>query len=118
MNPSNCKCECDKSCDVGECLDYENCKCRKSLVDKLVEECSENIDEDEMVYDGTLNDHKNVYGSCTIHIVLFVIFFIMTISISSVFIYLHWYDILKQQFIKHINGEYQTNKHYMYLLMT
>ena len=28
-NPSNCKCECDKSCDDGEYLDYENCKCRK-----------------------------------------------------------------------------------------
>ena len=24
-NPSNCECECDKSCDVGEYLDYENC---------------------------------------------------------------------------------------------
>ena len=31
-NPSNCKCECDKSCDIGEYLDYENCKCRKRLV--------------------------------------------------------------------------------------
>ena len=38
-NPSNCKCECDKSCDFGEYLDYENCKCRKILVDKLVEQC-------------------------------------------------------------------------------
>ena len=36
-NPSNCKCECDKSCDFGEYLDYENCKCRKRLVDKLIE---------------------------------------------------------------------------------
>ena len=43
-NPSNCDCECDKSCDVGEFLDYENRKCRKKLADKLVEECSENID--------------------------------------------------------------------------
>ena len=25
-NPSNCECECDKSCNVGEYLDYENCK--------------------------------------------------------------------------------------------
>ena len=31
-NPSNCEFECDKSCDFGEYLDYENCKCRKSLV--------------------------------------------------------------------------------------
>ena len=44
-NPSNCKCECDKSYDFGEYLDYENCKCRKRLVDKLVEECNENINE-------------------------------------------------------------------------
>ena len=28
-NPSNCECECDKSCDVGEYLDYKNCKYRK-----------------------------------------------------------------------------------------
>ena len=28
-NPSNCECECDKSCDIGEYLDYKNCKCRK-----------------------------------------------------------------------------------------
>ena len=42
-NPSNCECECDKLCDVGEYSDYLNCKCRKKLIDKLVEECSENI---------------------------------------------------------------------------
>ena len=28
-NPSNCECECDKSCDVGEYLDYQNCQCEK-----------------------------------------------------------------------------------------
>ena len=36
-NPSNCKCECDKSCDFGEYLNYEKCKCRKRLIDKLIE---------------------------------------------------------------------------------
>ena len=28
-NPSNCGCECDKSCDIGEYLDYENCNAEK-----------------------------------------------------------------------------------------
>ena len=42
-NPSNC--ECDKSCDVGEHWNYENCNCMKKLVDKLIEEWTENIDE-------------------------------------------------------------------------
>ena len=49
-NSSNCECECDKSCDIGEYSNYENCKCKKKLVDKLVErsyaeECTESIDE-------------------------------------------------------------------------
>ena len=44
-NPSNYECVCDKSCNVGEYLDYANCQCRKKFVDKLVEERTENIDK-------------------------------------------------------------------------
>ena len=47
-NLSICECECDTSCDVGEYLDYENCNCRKKVVDKLVEECTETDDEVKM----------------------------------------------------------------------
>ena len=71
-NLSNCECECDKLCDVGEYSDYENCNCRKGLVNKLVEECSENIDENKLTI-VTLNNYKNVGGSCTSYIVLLVI---------------------------------------------
>ena len=42
---SNCECQCDKTCDIGEYLDYENCKCRKKLVDKLINECTETIEQ-------------------------------------------------------------------------
>ena len=45
-NPSNCACECDKSCGIGQYLDYKNCVCRNSVVDKLVEECTNVIDGD------------------------------------------------------------------------
>ena len=48
-NPSNCECEFNKSCDVGEYLDYKNFKCRKRIIDKLVEERSENISENETI---------------------------------------------------------------------
>ena len=44
-NPINCECKCDKNCDIGEYLDYENCKCRKKLADKLVDESTEIIEE-------------------------------------------------------------------------
>ena len=30
FNPSNCDWECDKSCSIGEYLDYLNCKCKKN----------------------------------------------------------------------------------------
>ena len=88
-NPSNGECECDKFCDVGKYLDYKNCKCRKRLINKLVEECSENIDGNEMLYNETLdvislntillNVYKKVCNSCTIYIVLFAVFFIISI---------------------------------------
>ena len=44
----NCECKCDKSFDVRKCLDYENCKCRKRLIDKLVKEYNENTNEKKM----------------------------------------------------------------------
>ena len=31
-NPSICKSECDKSCDIEEYLDYANCNCREKLI--------------------------------------------------------------------------------------
>ena len=90
-NPSNCECECNKSCDVGEYLDYSNCKCRKILVDKLVEECTENIDEAK-IDKVTENECKS---SCTIYIVLIAIVFTICIGIGIYFVYYkymsHWY---------------------------
>ena len=69
-NPSNCECECDKSCDIGEYLDYENCKCKKRLIDKLVEECTENVDECNFIERNSVeNIHK--CSSCILYIVLF-----------------------------------------------
>ena len=86
-NPSICECECEKLCDIGQYLDYEYCKCGKKLRDKLVEECRESIDENEM----TPNDYGNVCNSCTIYIVLFAIAFLIIIGINSAYFYFHWY---------------------------
>ena len=97
-SPSNCECECDKSCDIGEYLDYENCKCRKKLVDKLVEECTENVEEVKLAKITSAEDenkHKNKCSSCTQYIVLFSIIFTINIGIGIYFVYYkymyHWY---------------------------
>ena len=91
-NPSNCECECDKSCDIGEYLDYKNCRCRKKIIDKLVEECNENIDGKEILYNETLDvipssDNKTS-NSCVVYIMLFSVFLIINISIYGYFGYL------------------------------
>ena len=63
----------------------------KKLIDKLVEECSENIDGKEVIYNETLNDYDNVCNSCTLYMTLFVIFLIISIGISSTYFYFHLY---------------------------
>ena len=85
-NSSNCECEYDKSCDVGEYLDYSNCKCRKKLVDELVEECTKSTYEVETASE---NEHKNKCSSCTLYIVLFSITFTISIGIGICFVYSH-----------------------------
>ena len=77
-NPSNCECECDKSCDVGEYLDYENCKCRKKLVDILVEECNGNIDEAELTKIA-LFEHGN---KCVCSYIVFIVLSVITLTVS------------------------------------
>ena len=84
-NPSNCECECDKSCNVGEYLDYENCKFRKKLIDKLTEECTENIDKVKIA------DENECECSYTICVVLVVIAIAINIGIGAYFAYSHWY---------------------------
>ena len=72
-------CECDKSCGIGEYLDYKNCVCRNSLVDKLVKECTNVIDENKL-YIETLNVipldtiSSDDCASFTLYVALFAFF--------------------------------------------
>ena len=90
-NPNNCECECDKSWDVGEYLDYENCKCRKRLIDKLVEECTENIDEAKLAGVALFEHVNECVCSYTVCIVLAVIALTVSIEIGAYFNYKYIY---------------------------
>ena len=95
FNPSNCECECDKSCSIGEYLDYSNSKCRKKFVDPIVEECTENIEEAKLVNVTVENENKdrcNSYVACK---VLFFIFLIIIIVTSIYFVYLKYVNRIK-----------------------
>ena len=76
-NPSTCECEFDKSCGIGEYLDYKNCVCKNSIIDRLVEDCTIVIDENE-IYNETLNTTSS--DDCVISVII----------VSSV-IYFYWY---------------------------
>ena len=121
-NPSNCECGCDKACNFGEYLDYENIKCRKKLVAPLIEEWTGTVEEVKLAKI-TLAENENSYkcSSCTVYTVLFWIFFTINVGgIGAYYVYSQSYlkkDVshmltlilsLKQQFtecnsIEHIN---------------
>ena len=107
-NPSNCECECDKSCDIGKYLDYSNCKCRKELVDRLVKECTENIEEIKLVEKTSAkNENKHNYSSCTVYIALFSTILVINIGIGTYFVYYKYLNHNKENIFKY-DYTYQT----------
>ena len=93
MNPSNCEFECDKTYDVGEYLDYENCKYRKKLVAPLTEECTETVEEVKLaniIFAENENSYKCI--PCTVYIVLLSLFFTINVGgIVTYYVYSQWY---------------------------
>ena len=81
-------------------MDYKNCVCRNSIVEKLVEECTKIVDENK-IYNETLNaiplnsissnDSLSDCVSCTSYIVLFTMFLETSLIIGIVFLYFYWY---------------------------
>ena len=75
------------TCDVGEYLDYENCKYRK----KLVDEYTETVEEVKLAKI-TLAENENSYkcSSCTVYIVLMIVVFTICARITTYFVYYNW----------------------------
>ena len=83
-NPSNCECECNKSCNIVE-------YCWK-LIEPLVEECTGNINETSLVKK-TLDKSEDRCNSCVVYKALFwtfFIFFLVSIGISFYFVYYNY----------------------------
>ena len=58
-------------------LDFENCKCRKNLVDKLTQEWTESVKEVKLAKITSSEDEsKHKYSSCTLYIILILILLI------------------------------------------
>ena len=94
-NPSNCACECDKSCNIGKYLDYSSCKCRKKLIDPLLEECTKNINETKIVDINVENKNNDICCSCRVYKVLFWIFFAINCGTIIYIVYHVYVDRIK-----------------------
>ena len=96
-NPSNCECECNKLCNIGGYLDYENCKSRNKLVDKLVEECTENVEKIKLAKITSAKDeNKQKCSSCVLYIVLSSIIFTINVGIGAYFVYYKYMNHVKK----------------------
>ena len=61
-------------------------------MNKLVEECTENIEEKRLVeITSSKKENKHKCSSCTLYIVLFSIFFTINVGIGSYFLCFYWY---------------------------
>ena len=86
-NPSNCECECDKSCNISQYLDYSDCKCKKKLIDPLIEECTENDDDETKIVNIPV---KNENSSCKVYFVLMTVVFTIFTGITIYFVCYNW----------------------------
>ena len=68
-----------------------NCKCRKKLVDQLVDECTKTVEEVKLAKITLAeNESENKYSSCTVYIVLMIIVFTIFTGITTYFFYYNW----------------------------
>ena len=84
------ECEWDESCNINKYLDYSDCKCKKKLIDPLVEECTKNINETSLVKK-TLGKTEDRCDSFVVYRALFwtfFIFFLISIGIIYLSIYI------------------------------
>ena len=68
-NPSTCECQCDTRCKPGQYLDHKNCVCKNKLIGRLIEECTNVINET------MINNEDNITNNNT-YLILFIVFLI------------------------------------------
>ena len=81
-------------------IDYENCKCKKKLVDKLADKCTETVEEVKLArITDAKNENSYKFRSCTVYTLFFRIFFTINVGgIGAYFIYFPGY--LKKMFTR------------------
>ena len=103
FNPSNCKCECDKSCNTSQYLNHLDCKCKKEIVDLIVEQSIEYDDNNK-----TKIVNKTVKNSCNVYIILTLISIVISTVYTTYFVYYNWFLIKNKDFFTNYNTHKET----------
>ena len=107
-NPSNCEGECDKSCNISQYLDSSDCKCKKNLIDPLIEKCTENDNETKIVSTTVENENNYEHSSCNLYIILMTVVFTIFTGIIIYFVYYNWSFIKNKIFCIKSNTHKET----------
>ena len=102
-NPSNCKCECDKSRNTSQYLDHLDCKCKKEIVDLIVEQGIEYDDNNK-----TKIVNKTVKNSCNVYIILTLISIVISTVYTTYFVYYNWFLIKNRDIFTKYNTRRET----------
>ena len=99
FNPSNCECEYDKLCNISQYLDYSGFKCKKKLIDPLIEEYIKNDDKTNLVNITAENDDEtkivnitveNKNSSRKVYILLMTEVFTIFTGVTIYLVYYNW----------------------------
>ena len=77
------------------------------MVDKLVDECTENIDEEVKI----VSEIENICNSCILYIVLFWMFFTVNVGIGAYFLYYKYMNRNKENVSKYYDYVYQVKNY-------
>ena len=117
FNPINCKCDCDKLCNTSQYLDYLGCKCKKKIIDLIIEKCTEYDDDDKTkLVNVTVskNDNqtkivnKTVENNCKVYIILTIVAIVISTGITIYFVYYNWFLIKNKDFCTKYNSHKET----------
>ena len=99
-------------CNTSQYLDYLDCKCKKKIIDLIVEKCTEYDNKTKIVNktdnktDNKIIVPKTVKNSCKVYIILTLISIVISTVYTIYFVYYNWF-LYKN---KDIFAKYNTRK--------
>ena len=112
---------CYKSCNISQYLDYSDCKCKKKIINLILEECIEYDDDQTKIVNITVTKtdnktkivNKTVKNSCRVYIVLTIVAIVISTVYTIHFVYYNWFLFKNKNIFTKYNTRRETLIWYM-----